>query len=185
MILPLHVCLVLYYEKFINGTISFVKPILMATGFWAKHYLCCSCNYLFKLVPWLVWCGRSWFRSSSSSNLDRKLSRYCGFWSWKRWMIFWAVLGAYDEEEQCRGLVWSVSACGQKVQPLTGSVRQPSSASRVSLRAAMSMLYLDSSLATRAVLLSDLPLFSLSIRLRTFQVPIVSFLFFIWVRPHA
>ena len=47
------------------------------------------------------------------------------------------------------------------------------------------MLYLDSSLATRAVLLWGLPLLSLSIKVRTFHVPIVSFLFFFWIRPHA
>ena len=49
----------------------------------------------------------------------------------------------------------------------------------------MSMLYLDSSLATRAVLVWGLPLLPLSIRVRTFHVPIVSFLFFICIRPHA
>ena len=49
----------------------------------------------------------------------------------------------------------------------------------------MSMLYLDSSLATRAVLLWGLAPLSLSTRVRTFHFQIVSFLFFIWIRLYA
>ena len=61
----------------------------------------------------------------------------------------------------------------KKVYPASRSVRSPSSANRVSLRATMGRLYLLSSRAMRAVLLSGLFVCFLSRRVRTFQAPTV------------
>ena len=77
----------------------------------------------------------------------------------------------------------------KKVYPALASVSCPSFASLVSLRAAMWMLYLSSSLATSAVLLSGLSALELSMSVRTFHVPMVNgvtkvFFFFIF-RPHV
>ena len=67
----------------------------------------------------------------------------------------------------------------KKVWPAP-SFKSPSSARRVSLRAAISTLYRSSSLPTRAVLRSGLSELELSIRVRTFQAPTVSGITFIF-----
>ena len=59
----------------------------------------------------------------------------------------------------------------KNVKPAPASLSCPSSARRVSLRAAMSTLYLARSRPTSAVLLSGLFACALSNRLRTFHVP--------------
>ena len=60
----------------------------------------------------------------------------------------------------------------KNVYPPFGSTKEPSAASLISLRAAMSIWYLPSSLAMRAVLLSGL---EGSRRVRTFHAPKSSF----------
>ena len=62
----------------------------------------------------------------------------------------------------------------QKNEPPVGLVSWPSPARLVSESAAMSMLYLLSSLATSAVLLSGLSVLVFSMSVLTFQEPIVS-----------
>ena len=66
----------------------------------------------------------------------------------------------------------------KNVYPPFGSAIQPSSASLVSLKAAMSIWYLPSSLAMRAVLLSSLEEASRSRRVLTFHAPSFFFFFF-------
>ena len=66
----------------------------------------------------------------------------------------------------------------KNVYPPFGSAVKPSSVSLVSLRAVMSIWYLPSSLAMRAVLLTGLEEASWSRRVRTFHAPKIIFLFF-------
>ena len=69
----------------------------------------------------------------------------------------------------------------KNVYPPFGSAIEPYSVSLVSLRAAMSIWYLPSSLAMRAVLLSGLEEASCSRKVHTFQAPKINFFFFFFL----
>ena len=67
----------------------------------------------------------------------------------------------------------------KNVEPAPTSMISPTSARRFSLRAAISILYLPSSLLTRAVLRCDLSDAALSISMRTFQTSNVKSIAFV------
>ncbi len=85
--------------------------------------------------------------------------------------MFWSSLLLMAKPTPCRRRVSSGRPFQKKVYPCPTSISESSPASRVSLKAAMSMLYLLSSLATRAVRLRGLSFpFCTSKSVRTLHV---------------